>query len=131
MSKKKIDILLIEDNNEDAELTLRFFTKNDVGNVEHLPSADDALNLLQSESNDLPRIILVDLGLDGTNGTDLIRKIKEDDRLKNIAVIVLTGSTSEMDIINTFRLRVDGHLIKPLDVFKLKKNLTIAGLHNN
>lgn len=121
-------ILLVEDNIEDADLTMRFFRKNNVPNLVHTSSVDEACKVLETLtiSDLLPRIMLVDLGLPGIKGVDLIRKVKVDDKLKNIKIVVLTGSQSDQDIIDTFKLRVDAHLIKPLDVFKLRKILTLA-----
>lgn len=89
-------ILLVEDDIEDAGLTLRFFRKNNIPNLLHATSADEASDVLQklTISELLPRIMLVDLGLPGIKGIDLIRKVKVDDKFKNIKIVVLTGSRS-------------------------------------
>lgn len=122
--------ILVEDNEDDAEFTLKFFAKRNLeDDVLCLRTGDEAWNLVRTLSDDdLPNLIIADLSLPGMNGIDFIKKVKYDDALKTIPVVVLTGSEADQDIIETYKLRVDAYLIKPIDSFKFKRILLIGGI---
>src|SRR5689334_18835294 len=96
-----IEILLIEDNLEDAELIVRTLKKNNVSNkLLHLADGVEALDFLFAEGNyskrkieNKLRVILLDLNLPKLNGIEILRKIKNDDRTKTIPVVIMTSSS--------------------------------------
>jgi len=117
-------ILLVEDNPEDFETTLRAFQKTNVCNpVFHCEDGDDALDYLYrrgpyAEPGKAPRpgVILLDLNLPGTDGREVLREIKTDPELKRIPVIVLTTSSDDRDIRSCYDDGANSYVQKPVDL---------------
>jgi len=117
-----IEVLLVEDNPNDAELTLRAL-RSSVAR-ERLAHVDDgvkALDLLFGEAGiagrsgaKMPRMILLDLKLPKVDGLEVLRRVKGDDRTRSIPVVVLTSSKEERDINESYRLGVNSYLVKPV-----------------
>ncbi len=117
-----VEILLVEDNAEDAELTLHALQKCRLGN--HIQVAHDGAEALdfifqtgafahRTDSN--PRLILLDLKLPKVDGLDVLRRIKADPRTRSIPVVVLTSSREERDIVESYQLGVNSYITKPVD----------------
>jgi two-component system response regulator len=115
---KPVEILLVEDNPSDVEITKRALERGQVKN--HLTVAWDgqeALDILfgrRDGDGALPGLILLDLNLPKVDGRELLEKIKADRRLKLIPVIALTASTREEDILRTYDLGVNTFISKPV-----------------
>lgn len=117
-----IDILLVEDNPDDQELTLRAFKKQKLTNrIFVVNDGEEALDFLYckgkfSERNDYdkPKCILLDLKLPKKDGIEVLKVIKADNKLKSIPVIVLTSSTEEGDMIQSYDLGVNSYIVKPV-----------------
>jgi two-component system, response regulator len=132
-----IDILLIEDNPNDVELTLRAFRKNNIVNAIHVVSdGAEALEFLFAKGryqnrgkNHKPRIILLDLKLPKVDGLEVLKTIKGDERLKTIPVVVLTSSTEEQDIVKSHQLGVNSYIVKPTDFEKFTGAISGLGLY--
>ncbi len=114
-----INILLVEDNPNDVEITKRALEKGQVRN--HLTVARDgqeALEILFGNGGNgdrhLPGLILLDLNLPRVSGLEVLAKIKSDSQLKRVPVIVLTTSTREEDIVRTYDLGVNTFISKPV-----------------
>ena len=110
-----VDILLVEDNPNDAELTHRALKK--VGLALKLAIARDgaeALDLLRT-NRPRPKVIFLDLKLPKIDGIDVLRRIRADDHLKSIPVIVLTSSQEERDISECYKLGVNSYVVKPVE----------------
>ena len=124
------DILLIEDNPDDAGLTLRALRKNHLSNrVIHLRDGEEALDYLFSEHfSRLPKLILLDLKMPKVDGIEVLRKLKSDERRKIIPVAVLTSSKEEADIVASYRLGVNAYIVKPVDFDKFSKAVADLGL---
>ncbi len=113
MLKSTTDILLIEDNPDDAELTLHAFKKNNIANpAEVVRDGQEALDYLfykgkySNSTHPLPGLILLDLKLPKVDGIEILRNIKTDRKLKLIPVIVLTSSKEDRDVIESYDLGV-------------------------
>ena len=130
MEENNVEILLIEDNLDDAGLTLRALKKHHLANkVLHLRDGEEALNFLFSEKfNQLPRLILLDLKMPKVDGIEVLRRLKADDRRKIIPVAVLTSSREECDIVASYRLGVNAYIVKPVDFEKFSKAVSDLGL---
>lgn len=122
MQKKFMTILLVEDNPDDVELTLRALKKNHLINpVDVVRDGQEALDYLfytgehATSSHPLPGIILLDLKLPKVDGLEVLKMIKEDRRLKLIPVVVLTSSKEENDLIRSYDLGVNSYIRKPVD----------------
>ncbi len=121
-----VEILLIEDNPNDVELALRALKKNHLANRLHVvKDGAEALDFIfargQYSGRSVeagPKVILLDLKLPKIDGIDVLRAIRADDRTKSIPVVVLTTSSEERDIVETYRLGVNSYIVKPVNFEK-------------
>jgi two-component system, response regulator len=124
-----IEILLVEDNPDDAEMTIRTLKKNNLANnLLHLVDGQEALDFLYSDINALPKLILLDIKMPKIDGIEVLHRIKNDDRLKLIPVVVLTSSNQESDIIESYKLGVNAYIVKPVDFDQFVKAVTELGM---
>lgn len=115
-------ILLVEDNPNDAELTLEALAEHNLANgVLLVRDGEEALDYLYcrgkyqgNDCNELS-VILLDLKLPKVDGLEVLRTIKSDDRLKFIPVVILTSSREERDLIESYRLGVNAYVVKPVN----------------
>jgi two-component system response regulator len=129
MINNPVDILLVEDNQEDAELTIRALKKQKLANnLVHLQDGEEALNYLFSTENNLPKLVLLDLKMPKVDGIEVLRKIKNDELRKVIPVVLLTSSKEERDIIESYKLGVNAYIVKPVEFEKLVSAVSDIGL---
>lgn len=120
-----IEILLIENNPADAEFMATTLKQNYLGaNLLHVKSANDALDFLQC-AEILPNLILVDLNLPDMDGISLIRKIRLNQQTKEIAIVILTDSFEERNVIESHLLSVSAYFTKPINNMKLKRIVSL------
>ena len=122
-SPRIVEILLVEDNPADVELTRRGFLKGKIANNLHVVSdAEEALTSLRREGQfvDAPRpdLILLDLNLPGRDGRDLLADIKADEGLSTIPVVVMTTSSADNDVLKMYKLHANAFMTKPVDFNK-------------
>jgi len=129
-NKVPVEVLLIEDSPEDAELTIRVLKKHNLANnLVHLQDGEAALDFLfAKESNNIPRLILLDLKMPKVDGIEVLRKIKSDDEKKIIPVVVLTSSKEERDVIESYKLGVNAYVVKPVEFEKFVEAVAQVGL---
>jgi CheY-like chemotaxis protein len=109
-------VLLVEDDTIDAMTVRRAFRDLKVANpLVHAVNGEEALTHLRDEANDKPCLILLDLNMPKMNGMEFLTVAKVDPVLKKIPVVVLTTSSEERDVVESFRLSVAGYIIKPVD----------------
>jgi two-component system response regulator len=114
-----IDLILIEDNDYDAELALRVLKKTKVvKNAVHFSTAEMALSYLRSTST-MPKMVLIDMNLTGMSGVEFLRCLKQQDKTKDIKTAFLTGHAAESDFIDPFILSTSTFVTKPLNSSKL------------
>lgn len=125
-----VEILLVEDNPEDAELTIRTLKKNNLANnLLHLQDGEEALQyLFKAGSDRVPKLILLDLKMPKVDGIEVLRKLKTDPDRKVIPVVVLTSSKEERDIIESYRLGVNAYIVKPVEFDKFVKAIKDIGM---
>jgi|RhiMetdeSRZDD1v2_1073273.scaffolds.fasta_scaffold341417_2 two-component system response regulator len=115
------DILLVEDNPDHAELTRRALAKGGDHNVTWVKDGQEALDFLRREGGwadykgDAPSVILLDIGLPKIGGRDVLRAIKQDERLRYIPVIMLTTSGDPDDVAHCYDLGANSYVMKALD----------------
>jgi CheY-like chemotaxis protein len=118
-----MDILVVEDNPQDLELTLRALRKAHVSN--HIQVARDGAEALDyifctghfagRKIENGPKVVLLDLKLPKVDGLQVLKQIKGDERTKKIPVVVLTSSKEQQDIIESYRLGVNSYIVKPVE----------------
>jgi len=116
MMRDSRPVLLVEDDTVDAMTVRRAFRDLKVTNpLVHAVNGEEALARLRDGAGDKPCLILLDLNMPKMNGIEFLRIIKADAGLKKIPVVVLTTSSEERDVVESFRLSVAGYIIKPVD----------------
>ena len=118
----EVQILLVEDSSEDAELMLRALKASHVvNNCHHVEDGAAALNYLFSEgeyagrTHENPKVVLLDLKLPKIDGIEVLRRIKQDPRTQFIPVVVLTSSQESQDLEAAYKLGVNSYIVKPVD----------------
>ena len=117
-----IEILLVEDNPRDAELTIRALKKKHLANkLFHVQDGVAALDFLFARGafadrnvEDSPKVILLDLKLPRVNGLEVLREIKSDDRTRRIPVVIVTSSAEDPDLRTAYQLGANSYVIKPV-----------------
>jgi two-component system response regulator len=133
----EVDILLVEDNLYDAELTIRALKKNNLANnLIHLKDGEEALDFLFGEGiyanrsiEHKPRVILLDLKMPKLNGIEVLKKLKSDERTKRIPIVVLTSSKEDPDIQTCYDLGVNSYVVKPVEFDQFFKAVSDLGLY--
>ncbi|HYH42291.1 MAG TPA: response regulator [Burkholderiales bacterium] len=119
---EEIEILLVEDNPLDAELTMTALKGGKVANnVTWVKDGAQALEYMfrtgefADRADVPPRLVLLDLKMPRVNGIEVLKAIKSDERTRRIPVVVMTSSEEESDIAKTYDLGVNSYIVKPLD----------------
>ncbi len=137
VSVDAVEILLVEDNPNDVELTLRALQKHNLANkVLVVKDGAEALEFIFSSGayadrsiKTGPKLILLDLKLPKVDGLEVLRKIKSDERTKIIPVVVLTSSREEQDVVESYRLGVNSYIFKPVEFDKFTEAVSQLGLY--
>ena len=115
------DILLAEDNSQDVELTLNALQKNNIANPAIVVrDGAEALDYLYRQgefanrSGGNPAVILLDLKMPRVDGLEVLRRVKSDDKLRTIPVVILTSSREDRDLVEGYRLGVNAYVVKPV-----------------
>ncbi len=132
MAMQPVEILLVEDNVADEELTLHALKTNHLtNNIRIVRDGAEALDFLfhtgayaHRAGSSRPRVILLDLKLPKVDGLEVLRQIRSDPRTQSIPVVILTSSREERDIIESYRLGVNSYIVKPVDFDKF---MEVAG----
>jgi two-component system response regulator len=132
-----VEILLVEDNPRDAELTIRALKKNNLANhLVHVEDGVEALDFLFGrgkyvgrEINNHPRVILLDLKLPKLNGLEVLQVIKEDARTRSIPVVVITSSTEDPDVRAAYALGANSYVVKPVEFDNFFEAMSRLGVY--
>lgn len=133
----QVDILLVEDNPNDAELAMRALKKNKIVNrILHLEDGEILLHYMfgtgpyEGKMPDLlPRLILLDLKMPKINGLEVLKRLKSDVRTKVIPIVLLTSSSEERDIAEGYKLGVNSYIVKPVCFENFVKAVADIGLY--
>lgn len=135
MAETTLEILLVEDNLNDAELSLYALKKFKIANsIYHARDGEEALSYLfgspvTDNAVQIPRLILLDLKLPKVDGLEVLRKLKSDPRTQSVPVVVLTSSREERDIIESYHLGVNSYIVKPIDFEQFTEAVRSVGLY--
>jgi two-component system response regulator len=130
-------ILLVEDNPDDEALTLRALRKNNIMNeVVVARDGAEALDYLFAMNKyagrdiaEWPSVVLLDLKLPKVSGLEVLRKIRSDERMRSMAVVILTSSKEEQDVAESYNLGVNSYVRKPVDFAKFVEAVKQIGLY--
>jgi two-component system response regulator len=135
--EREVEILLVEDNPNDEELTLHAFNKYHVSHRLHVVrDGEEALDFLFArgayEGRDLdqsPRVILLDLKLPKVDGLEVLSQVKKDPRTRHIPVVLLTSSREERDIVSGYDSGANSYIVKPVDFEQFTEAVRELGLY--
>lgn len=122
-NRAEVELLLVEDNPRDAEMTIRTLRKRNMANsIVHVKDGQEALDWLfareEREASALTqhlRVVLLDLKLPKVDGLEVLRAMRSDPRTRQLPVVVLTSSNEEKDLIESYALGVNSYIVKPVD----------------
>ena len=137
MNDTDVEILLVEDNPNDAEMTIRSLKKGKIANnIIHLKDGAVALDFLfargqfaERDKNDKPKVILLDIKMPKLSGIEVLRVIKADALTKKIPVVILTSSKEDPDIEECYQLGVNSYIVKPVEFDNFMKTIQDLGLY--
>ncbi|MGB5105934.1 MAG: response regulator [Candidatus Zixiibacteriota bacterium] len=132
-----VEILLVEDNPNDVELTLRALKKSNITNRIHVVRDGEEANefifcegkFASRKIEDVPSIILLDLKLPKIDGLEILKRVKSDPRTKSIPVIVLTSSREQRDILESYNLGTNSYIAKPVNFEQFAAAIQQLGLY--
>jgi len=137
IDKSIVEVLLVEDNPRDAELTIRALKRKNLANqLFHVEDGAEALDFLFGQGKYegrqeavAPKVVLLDLKLPKINGLEVLRQMKSDDRLRTIPVVVVTSSAEDPDIKAAYDLGANGYVIKPVQFDAFMEAMSHLGLY--
>lgn len=136
-SFKQVEILLVEDNINDAELTIRALRKHNLANdLFHVKDGEEALEFIFAKgrykgrnSKNLPKVILLDLKLPKVDGLEVLKALKKHKETSIIPIVILTSSKEEQDLANSYELGVNSYIQKPVDFDNFVSAVSEIGLY--
>lgn len=133
---ESVEILLVEDSDADAEMTLRALKKQKLANkVTRVKDGIEALEFIActgayaDRQSVQPKLILLDLKMPRLDGIAVLKRLKSDEKTRMIPVVVLTSSAEESDMVETYNLGVNSYLVKPVDFAQFIDVVSQAGLY--
>ena len=136
-TRKAVEVLIVEDNPYDVELTLKALERNNLSNkVFVVRDGAEALDFLFSSGRysdrgvcENPKVVFLDLKLPKVDGLEVLRALRSDDRTKYLPIVVLTSSKQERDIVESYRLGVNSYIVKPVDFEKFVNAVSEVGMY--
>jgi CheY-like chemotaxis protein len=137
MNLDEMEILLVEDNPTDAELTMRALKRKNLANrLVWVKDGAEALDFIYAQGQfqdrdpeDLPRLILLDLRMPKVDGFEVLKKIKANERTRKIPVVVLTSSQQDQDVVESYKLGVNSYVSKPVEFDEFIDAVSTLGLY--
>ena len=133
---EQVEILLIEDSDLDAELTIRALKNGALANkLLRVRDGQEALDFIfrqgefENREDSIPRLVLLDLKMPRVDGMEVLKAIKASERTRRIPVVVMTSSQEEKDIAQTYDLGVNSYVVKPVDFAALTELARQAGYY--
>jgi len=137
MNANEVEIILVEDNPDDAALTMRAFKQSKIANrLTHLKDGQEALDYIFEgkefdgrKFGDHSKVILLDLKMPKINGLEVLEKVKGDSKTKSIPVVILTSSAEDPDIKRCYELGANSYIVKPVEFENFMKSVVELGVY--
>jgi two-component system, response regulator len=136
MKNIEVEILLVEDNIYDAELTIRSLKKVNLGNkLFHVKDGAEALDFIFergqyiNEPTGRPKLILLDIKMPKVDGIEVLRQLKSNEATRSIPIVIMTSSKEEQDVITSYDLGVNSYVVKPVNFDDFVKAVSELGLY--
>jgi len=138
MNLDSIELLLVEDNVNDAELAIRELKKHNLANnLFHVKDGEEALNFLFATGkyegsrnvSHIPKVVLLDIQMPKVNGIEVLQQIKADDRTKGTPVVMLTSSKEDPDIQKSYDLGANSYIVKPVNFERFAEAIKNLGFY--
>ena len=137
MNVCEIDILLVDDNKDDIELTVHALRKEHLANRIHVVrDGEEALEFLfctgafaECSFDNPPRLVLLDLKLPKVDGMEVLKRLKADPRTRTIPVVILTSSKEERDLVDSYGLGANSYIQKPVDFDQFRDTVKRVGMY--
>jgi CheY-like chemotaxis protein len=133
---REIEILLVEDNAADAEMTLRALRRNNLANKVHwVKDGEEALDYVfgrgaySGREAGLPRLVMLDLKMPKVDGIEVLRALKADAATRAVPVVVMTSSNEERDVVASYQLGVNSYIVKPVQFDAFLETVAKIGLY--
>ena len=136
MSYQNVEVLLVEDSDADAEMTLRTLRRRGIANrIERVHDGVEALDYLRVQGahaerrSGMPRLVLLDLKMPRMDGLQVLREMKADARLRKVPVVMMTSSREEGDLMESYELGVNSYVVKPVDFGEFAETVAQVGMY--
>jgi two-component system response regulator len=137
MNDIAVDILLVEDSQDDIDLTLHTLRRENLANhIFVVRDGEEALDFLFCSGPyagrnpaDMPKLVLLDLKLPKVDGMEVLRRLRADPRTKVLPVVIMTSSKEERDVANSYHLGVNSYIQKPVDFEQFRQTVKTIGLY--
>jgi two-component system response regulator len=132
-----VEILLVEDNENDATLTIRALKKRNLANnLIHVSDGQQALDFLFAKDEfsgrdplHLPKVVLLDLKLPKVSGLEVLRQLKANEKTKSVPVVMLSSSQEESDLIESYKMGANSYIVKPVEFDNFSEAISNMGLY--
>jgi two-component system, response regulator len=133
----QVEVLLVEDNAHDAEMTIRSLKKvNLANNLVHVKDGEEALEFIFAQGKyaggervNAPKVILLDIKMPKVDGIEVLRRLKSNEVTRCIPIVIMTSSKEEQDIISSYQLGVNSYVVKPVDFEGFAKAVSQLGMY--
>ena len=138
MNPNSVEVLLVEDNITDAELTIRELKKHNLANnLVHVKNGEEALEFIfgtgrYAGARDIlfpPKLVLLDIQMPKVNGIEVLQQIKSDDRTRSMPVVILTSSKEDPDIKKCYELGANSYIVKPVNFERFTQAIQNLGMY--
>ena len=134
---QQVEILLVEDSARDAEMTLRSLRQHNLANRVHwVKDGADALDFMFRQGTYANRarihalkVVLLDIKMPKVDGIEVLRRLKADEKTKDIPVVIMTSSQEERDVVESYRLGVNSYIVKPVQFESFLETVSKIGLY--
>lgn len=136
-NNRTVEILLVEDSDQDAELAMRALEKKNItNNIVRLKNGEEALNFIFAKGEfsnrsiqNQPKVVLLDLKMPKVDGLEVLKEVRENDETKDLPIVILTSSKEEEDLVKSYKLGVNSFIVKPVEFDSFTNAVAEIGMY--